>query len=332
MLKKPNILVVGSFMMDLIASAPRVPNMGETVIGTNFSTAPGGKGANQAVQCARLGAHVTMAGCVGDDAFGREMTQTAKDAGVDVSHVKLSRAHASGVGNIQLEVTETGVQNRILVVPGANYDLTVEDLDWLRGSIGAYDLVMLQLELTMEVTKEVARLARGAGVPVMLNPAPAAPLDRELLSCVTYLSPNEHEAALLAGRPLRADGQGVSQSDLLAVTGALREMGADKVIVTLGENGAALFGAGEPLRTDCVKMPEVKDPTAAGDSFVAAFCTGVTAGLSEAQALDFASHTAAITVSGMGAMPSLPDVGQVRDLMLQRGYQGFSPEELNALA
>lgn len=323
MLKKPKILVVGSFMMDLIASAPRVPDMGETVIGTSFRTAPGGKGANQAVQCARLGADVTMVGCVGSDAFGRELREAAEAAGVDVSHVKISGEHASGTGNIQLEVTPAGVQNRILVVPGANYDLTTADLSWLEDGVRDYDLLMLQLELPMEVTRAAARLAHQAGVPVMLNPAPAAELDQELLSCVTYLSPNEHEAAQLSGIPLRADRSGVAASDLEAVAGELRSKGVDKVIITLGENGSALCGAEGILRVPCVKMPQVKDPTAAGDSFVAAFCVGITAGLEEREALAFASCTAAITVSEMGAMPSLPDIGQVRELMLQRGQDAF---------
>ena len=200
MLKKPRILVVGSFMMDLIASAERAPNAGETVIGKKFTTAPGGKGVNQAVQCARLGAHVTMAGRVGDDAFGRIMTDAARAAGVDVSHVSVDPAESSGVGHILLEVTEHGAQNRITVCPGANYTMKVEDIAWLREEIGCYDMLMMQFELPMEVIETAAEWARDAGVPVMVNPAPAAPISPKLLSCATYLSPNEHEAALIAAR------------------------------------------------------------------------------------------------------------------------------------
>jgi len=225
MLRKPKILVVGSFMMDLIASTPKAPVSGETVIGTDFRTAPGGKGANQAVQCARLGAEVTMAGQVGADAFGREMTETAKRAGVDVSHVLVDPNKSSGVGHIVLEVTEHGAQNRITVVPGANYSTTVEQIAWLKDEIGRFDLVMLQLEIPMEINIAVAQYAKAAGVPVMLNPAPAAELPVELLSCVTYLSPNEHEAAAIAGLPLRADESGVNEADMEAVSAALREKG-----------------------------------------------------------------------------------------------------------
>lgn len=330
-LKRPKILVAGSFVMDLICSAPRVPNMGETVIGTSFRTAPGGKGANQAVQCARLGASVTMAGCVGDDAFGLEMLQVAKESGVDVSHVKISSEHSSGVGNIQLEVSDRGVQNRILVIPGANYDLSAEDFGWLNNDIRQFDLVMLQLELPMPVVRHVAACAHAAGVPVMLNPAPAAPLDPDLLACVTYLSPNEHEAALLTGLPLRVEGTSVNREDLKEITGALRAKGVDQVVVTLGSNGSVMANAKGMQEVKCVAMPHVKDPTAAGDSFVAAFCTGVTAGLPEREALAFASHVSAITVSRMGAMPSLPSLAEVQSLLRERGYAGFDPAELDAL-
>lgn len=331
MLKKPKILVVGSFMMDLIASANRVPQMGETVIGTDFRTAPGGKGANQAVQCARLGADVCLAGCVGTDAFGTELLETAAGAGVDVSHVKRSEAHASGVGNIQLEVTQDGVQNRILVVPGANYDLMPEDLAWMETEISHYDMLMLQLELTAQTTTFAAACAHRAGVPVMLNPAPAAPMSRELLSCVTYLSPNEHEAALLSGCPLRADKNGVNEADLEKISAVLRATGVEKLMITLGSNGSVICTDSGIVHTACVKMPAVKDPTAAGDSFVAAFCTGVSAGMGERQALEFASHTAAITVCGMGAMPSLPELTAVQSLMTERHFSGFDPKLLDVL-
>ena len=319
MKKKAKILVVGSFMMDLIASAPRVPKLGETVIGTSFQTAPGGKGANQALQCARLGADVTMVGCVGTDAFGQEMLDVLKQAGIDVSHVKISHKSFSGVGHIQLEVREDGVQNRILVVPGSNYDLDPEDLTWLKETISSYDLLMLQLELRMDTIKEAAKMAHEAKVPVMLNPAPAAVLDDDLLSCIAYASPNEHEAALLSGLPLKADAHGVDPKDLDAVVQNLRAKGIGKLMITLGSNGAILCDGEHKIQVPCVHMPDVKDPTAAGDSFVAAFCTGVAGGLSEEEALRMAAYTAAITVCGMGAMPSLPTMEQVLALMKERG-------------
>lgn len=330
MLKKPNILVVGSFMMDLIASTRRAPQSGETVIGLKFQTAPGGKGANQAVQCARLGANVTMVGQVGRDAFGEIMRDTAAKAGVDVSHVTVDENEASGVGHIVLEVTEHGAQNRITVCPGANFTLTVDDVAWLKDEIGKYDLVMMQFELPMEVIEAVARWAHDAGVVVMINPAPAAPISDALLACATYLSPNEHEAAEIAGHPISVEG-GVHFDDVEAVSKAFQARGVENLIITLGENGSIVAGRDGIHHTACVRMPHVADPTAAGDSFVAAFCTGLTAGLPQGEALAFASHTAAITVSRMGAMPSLPTVAEVQALLRERGYAGFDPAELDAL-
>ena len=327
--RKPNILVVGSFMMDLIASAPRVPNLGETVIGTSFQTAGGGKGINQAVQCARLGANVTMAGCVVSDGFGKEMTDIARSAGVDISHVKVSNKSSSGVGNIQLQVTGSDVQNRIIVIPGANYDLEIEDLSWLPDEIRNFDMVMLQLELKMEITEYVVKVAAEAGVPVMLNPAPAAELSDEILSNVTYLSPNEFEAALLTDASILAVYEGVDEDALIKVASILRKKGVKKVIVTLGSNGSALADDDGIHRIEPVKMDDVKDPTAAGDSFVAAFCFAVTSGLSEADALRFASYTAAITVTRMGAMPSLPNINEVLDLMKERGFTDIDTSLFN---
>lgn len=330
MLKRPKILVVGSFMMDLIASTRRAPQSGETVVGLKFQTAPGGKGANQAVQCARLGAQVTMVGQVGDDAFGRIMTDTAAAAGVDVSHVSVDRNESSGVGHITLEVTDHGAQNRITVCPGANFTLTVEDVAWLREEIRNYDMVMMQFELQMEVIETVARWAKDAGVPVMINPAPATPMSDRLLACATYLSPNEHEAAILAGHPIDVSN-GVNMEDVALVSKAFQARGVENLIITLGENGSIAAGKNGIHHTQCVKMEHVADPTAAGDSFVAAFCTGLTAGLSQGEALAFASHTAAITVSRMGAMPSLPTVEEVQALMRERNYTGFDLSQLDAL-
>ena len=176
--RKPRILVVGIFVMDLIASTKQAPNRGETVIGLNFRTAPGGKGANQAVQCARLGADVTMAGRVGDDAYGRETVAAAAAAGVDVSRVVVDAENPTGVSAITLEITETGAHNRIVVCPGANGAMTVEEISWIRDEVKNYDLVMLQFELPMFINEAVARWAHDAGVPVMVNPAPTAPAAR----------------------------------------------------------------------------------------------------------------------------------------------------------
>ena len=318
--KKPRILVVGSFVMDLVATAERVPCLGETVIGNAFRTAPGGKGANQAVQAARLGASVDMVGCVGNDSFGTELLGALTASGVDTIHVKISKEHPSAVGHIQIQSNPSGVQNRIIVVPGANYDLAPADIAWLQDGIKAYDMVIMQLELKTEVTEYVARLSHDAGVPVMLNSAPAAPLSDGLLSCLDFLCPNETEASALTGVPTDAEGR-LSDDALRKAAAILKGKGVENVIITLGDRGAAICEEDVVRQVPCVKMTDVKDPTAAGDSFVGAFCAGFAAGLSTEDALKLAVHAAAITVCGYGAIPSLPTLEEVEKLMKERGFK-----------
>lgn len=327
-LHRPKILVVGSFMMDLIAMTSRSPNSGETVLGDAFHTAPGGKGANQAVQCARLGAGVTMVGRVGQDLFGEMMLETVRKAGVDVSHVSIDSGVASGVGHILLECEGNQTNNRITVIPGANHTMRDEDIEWLKEGIVQYDLVMLQMEIPMSVNIKVASYAKDNGVPVMLNPAPAAPLPKELLSCITYLSPNEHEAKLLAGIEISVRDGRISQVETEQVLRWSQENRIGHVIITLGEDGAVISDGKMVKIVPCISIDPVRDPTAAGDSFVASFCTGVCMGMTHLQAMKFASYAAAITVNKMGAMPSLPTIDQVRELMNERMEFDFS---LNSL-
>lgn len=320
--KKPKILVVGSFVMDLIVSTGRVPEAGETVIdGLSFNTAPGGKGANQAVQVARLGAQVKMAGKVGRDMFGDMLLKSAEEAGVDTSLVLREENISSGVGNIILDVKPgRAVQNRIIVVPGANMKLGVKDVEFVSGLVSQYDMVLLELEVPMEVNEAVAVFAFDKGIPVMLNPAPAAPLSDNLLSKLAYISPNEHEACHLTGVRIRKEGSTVDLDTVKEAAGVLLDKGVRNVIITLGDGGAAFMNKGKFIYRPCIEGIEAVDPTAAGDSFTGAFCTGICMGMSEEEALDFASYTAALTVSRMGAQPSLPNMSEVRKLMeLKRG-------------
>ena len=324
-------LVLGSANIDMVFSVDRIVNLGETISSRTLFRNAGGKGANQALQCARLGADVTMMGCVGDDLFGKVLLETPRTGGVDVSHVLVRQGVSSGVGHVTLEVTEHTAQNRIVVIPGANRTLTVEEVDWIREEVAGYDMVLLQLEIPLEVNRAVARWAMEAGVPVMLNPAPATDLDDELLRYVTYLTPNEQEAATETGLPLRMENGILCRDDLTSIAQALRQRGVENVIITLGGNGSAVAEPDGVRYIPCVRMDHVADPTAAGDSFVGALSVGLTAGLSREQALIFASHTAAITVSRMGAMPSLPKLNEVVDLLCQRDCRAFPLSALDIL-
>lgn len=328
---KPKILVVGSFVMDLIVSTEKFPNSGETVLGTNFQTAPGGKGANQAVQAARLGVDVTMVGKVGNDDFGKSLINSCRESGINTDFVAADSTVSSAIGNVQLEIGKEETKNRIIVVSGANMTITPEDVTFLKDTISQYNMVILQLEIPMEINEIVAKYAFDKGVPVMLNSAPSAPLSEKLLSCLTYISPNEHEAADLTGIQIRKDGNTVNQDDAKAVVNALLAKGVKNVIITLGNAGVVLANANKFILAPCVEVAEVKDPTAAGDSFVGAFTTAVCAGLDHSQALDFANYTASITVSRMGAQPSLPKIAEVVELMKSKNYTGFNFEQLNVL-
>ena len=329
--KKPRILVVGSFVMDVIATTRQIPGPGQAVYGTSFQMAPGGKGANQALQCARLGADVTLMGCVGDDLFGQALVRVPREAGVHVDHVQVRSGVSSGVGHVTLEDTGKTVQNRIVVIPGANRALDCGDVAWIQREIGTYDMVLLQLEVPLEVNRAVAGWAKDAGVPVMLNPAPATELDDTLLSLVTYLTPNEQEASVESGLPLQIQADGPVQADLEQIAAAFSARCGGTLLITLGSNGCALLKGGTMHRLPSVFIDHVADPTGAGDSFVAAFSVGRTVGLTPEEAIAFASHTAAITVSRMGAMPSLPTLDEVLALLRERNCQAFDLHKLDVL-
>ena len=322
MSKKPKILVVGSFVMDQIATTDVVPCEGQTVLGKTFHKAPGGKGANQAVQAARLGADVTMVGKLGCDSNGEEMIRVCKEAGIDVSHVAYDEAAASGCALIILqEKSGEGTQNRILVIPGTNMLITEDDISFLKESISEFDMVILQNEIPMNINVMVAKYAYEAGVPVMLNSAPSTQLPEELYGYLTYISPNETEIEDMTGIHIEHEGQNVDLHMARKAADAVRAKGVKNVLITMGSAGAFLVTEEGGIHSPCATGITAVDPTAAGDSFVGAFCVGVCLGWKWEKILVFANHTAGITVSGMGAMPSLPTLDMVVSNMERRGLK-----------
>ena len=319
-MKKPKILVVGSFVMDQIATTSVFPREGQTVLGGTFTKAPGGKGANQAVQMARLGADVTMVGKLGHDSNGEEMVKTCQEAGIHTEHVLYDDTLPSGCSVIILEEAP-GKQtvNRIIVLSGSNMSITPEDVAFLKEKIAEYDLVVLQLEIPMEINELVAQYAYDKGVPVMLNSAPSAPLSDSFLSHLTYISPNEHEAFDMVGIRVEHEGRRVNEESARAATSALKAKGVKNVLITLGEAGAILDTEKDGVfLSPCADNITAVDPTAAGDSFVGALCVGLGCGWGYEETLRFANHTAALTVSAMGAMPSLPRLEAVEAFLMER--------------
>jgi ribokinase len=292
----PRIVVVGSSNTDLVVRAPALPAAGQTVLGTSFFRAAGGKGANQAVAAARLGARVTLVARVGLDEFGEVSLSNLRREGIDTSFVVVDPDAPSGVALIV--VGDEG-ENAIAVAPGANALLQPEDVDHAVEEIEAADILLLQLETPISTVAHAVSLARDAGVPVILNPAPAAPVDVGILRDVSVLTPNTGEAIALAG----GGGSGVEAARLAARE--LRAVGVRRVIVTLGAAGALLEEGGTSVVLPARSVPAV-DTTAAGDAFNGALAVALAEGASLEAAADFANRAAAFSTMREGAQPSLP--------------------------
>jgi len=303
------IVVVGSLNMDLVVRMPKIPRPGETLLGGVFKTFPGGKGANQAVAAARLGARVTMIGCVGDDAFGREMRQTLSAEGIDTTHVLVHPESATGVALIQVDAKG---QNSIAVASGANFELTAADVEKAMLSIGKFDVLVMPLETPLETIYTAAQIASAGGAKVLLNPAPAQVLEPDLLHLVDVLLPNEYEVGLMTGADLAAADIHQSAKQLLS-------LGVKDLIVTMGDQGALFFDGRTNTEMLIPACPvQAVDSTAAGDCFVGALAVGLCEGQTIAGAAAFASAASAISVTRAGAQPSLPSRAEVEKFICER--------------
>lgn len=303
-----NILVVGSSNTDMIIRVPHIPKPGETVLGRGFSMAAGGKGANQAVAAARAGGRVMFVGRVGDDVFGERALANFRADGIDTRFVFRTPGTSSGIALINVD--ERG-ENAISVASGANAALTVDDLEKAQPAFKTAGIVLLQLESPLAVVEETIRRAKAVGVPVILNPAPAQPLDAGLLSLVSFLTPNENEAALLAGMPVE------SESDAREAAARLRAKRAGCVIITRGDQGAFASSAEFEGPVSAFKVDPL-DTTAAGDVFNGALAVSLAEGEPLSQALRFASAAAAISVTRFGAQPSTPARAEIEAFLASK--------------
>jgi ribokinase len=301
------VLVVGSSMVDLVAYVDRMPADGETVVGDRFVVGMAGKGANQAVMAARLGAPVAFVGCVGDDPYGTAICDNLAAEGIDVGAVTVVR-DSSGVAPIWVD--RTGA-NRIVVVPGANDALTVRAATSAVGGSPPVAVVIGQLEVPQAPTAAAFAAARARGATTVLNPAPARPVDHELVALSDWLVPNETEFTLLAAR------QGLPGADPLD-DGAAAELAAavgTGLVVTRGERGAVVCAAGgQPVRVGAPAV-DVVDTTGAGDAFVGAFAVGLARALPAVEAARLGCACASASVGRHGTQASYPQAGEIERLL-----------------
>lgn len=302
-MEKPKIVVVGSSNTDMVVRVPHIPAPGETVMGSSFMTIQGGKGANQAVAAIRAGARVTFITCVSDDAFGEQSVDAYRSEGIDVSCIKVQKGTHSGIAIIN--VAGDG-ENSISVAPGANSNLYPEDINASRDVFSDAGIVLAQLEVPMETVVAAAEMAYSKGIPFILNPAPGAAIPASLFEMITVLTPNETEAALLAGRKT------MTGADVQGMAADLYSKGVRNVVVTMGSNGVFLKNSDYEGFIPGYRVKAV-DTTAAGDVFNGAFASAIATGKSVNDSIDFAQRAAAISVTRIGAQPSAPFYNEITD-------------------
>lgn len=307
--RRPHVVVVGSINMDLVVRCRTLPRPGETLSGSSFAEIPGGKGANQAAAAARLGARVSMVGRVGDDAFGRTLRESLAGNGVDVEAVKTTPEINSGLAVIAVE--DSG-QNSIIVVPGANGQLTTGDVQGAADIICSADVVLLQFEVPMSVIVETIRIVRSNGnARIIVDPAPASAgdLPAEIYQA-DWVCPNETEAEVLCRRPVQTPDE--AKDAVLW----LRNAGVRNPIVTLGSQGIAWSDENGTPRIMNPFVVSAVDTTAAGDAFAGALGVALGEGLADREALRFASAAGALATTRPGAQPAMPTRDRVNELLM----------------
>jgi ribokinase len=307
--KRANICVVGSSNIDLISKVPRLPVMGETMIGHSFHLGYGGKGANQAVMAAKLGAQVKMVTKLGRDVFGEGTLKNYREQGIDTTHVLFDETLSSGVAPI---FVNDNAQNFIVIVPGANMALSPADVRAAGDVIVGADLLVCQLEIPIETTLEAFRVAKAGGVRTILNPAPAAALPDELLQLADICAPNETETELLTGLAVSTPGEAERAAH------ALLARGPKVVILTLGERGVLVVDQEAVTHVPAVRVDAV-DPTGAGDAFIGSLAVFLGEGMTMAAAVQRANAVAALSVMKIGTQVSFPRRKEADAFLQARG-------------
>lgn len=289
--------VVGSINMDMTVQAERIPLKGETLKGENLQYIPGGKGANQAVAMAKLGADVVMFGCVGKDAAGESLCKNLKDMGVDTTYIKEIEGTPTGLAIITVGEND----NTIVVVAGANNEVSIDYVRSIQDALLKCDIVLLQHEIPQETIEYVIGFCHENGIQIVLNPGPARPVKKEILEKVTYLTPNEHETVILFGKERTFE--------------ELMKQYPEKLIITQGSRGVSTcLESGEMLLVPARKA-NVVDTTGAGDTLNGAFTVAITEGKSIKDALEFANTAASLSTEKFGAQGGMPTYDEVKRAM-----------------
>ena len=294
------ILVIGSSNTDMTIKSDNLPLPGQTILGGRFIMGPGGKGANQAVAAKRLGGNVEFICKIGHDIFGKNAADGYKKEGIDISHILYS-TEPSGVALILVD--KTG-ENVISVAPGANGDLSVEDIESIANVIKEADYLILQLEIPTDAVIRAAKIAHEAGVYVILNPAPACKLPNELFQYISLITPNQTETELMTGVKL------INEQSFITAVENFNRMGVKDVIITLGSKGSLVCYDGKNEFVPAIKVDAV-DATAAGDTFCGAVCVALSQGKNLKEAAVFATKAASLTVQKMGAQDSIPSITDI---------------------
>jgi len=296
------VTVVGSFMYDLVATAPRRPKTGETLIGDSFGMFLGGKGANQAIAASRAGAIVSMVGRLGNDLFGDQFLEKFSEEGINTDFVIQDTENGTGVG---MPLIDASGDNSIVIIPQANMALSFENIDQAESSIADSDVLVLQCEVPMEANQRAAEIANKNDTLIILNPAPACEIPDALLSLVDIITPNESETEILTGMPTETDNQAIEAAHLLL------SKGIETVILTLGSRGSFLLTKKMEKLIPAYSV-EVVDTTAAGDAFCGALAASLAHGINIEKSVKIANAAGALAVTKLGAEPSLPSREEIQ--------------------
>ena len=299
------VTVVGSFMYDLVATVPRRPKTGETLVGNTFGMFLGGKGANQAIAASRAGSKVTMVGRLGNDFFGKQFLEKFSREGINTDFVTQDDENGTGVA---MPLIDASGDNSIVIIPQANMALTVENINQAQSTIADADVLVIQCEVPMDANQRAAEIAKQNDTLVILNPAPAQLIPDQILKLVDIIIPNEIETETLTGLPTK------TENDVLVAGRNLLSKGVETVILTLGDRGSLLLNEdGEKL------IPafdvSVVDTTAAGDSFCGVLAASLANGISINLSVEIANAAGALAVTKLGAEPSLPQRDAIDDLL-----------------